>query len=51
LEGYRLSKMDANNILNKLNLPEKRFKSFFDKEMIKFSYCGLEGYVKREMDI
>lgn len=48
LENHKLSKNEINDIVNKLDLPERRYKSFFNKDMLSISYDGLEGYIKEE---
>jgi NAD-dependent SIR2 family protein deacetylase len=43
---------DANtitSIMNKLNLPAKRYKAFFGDESLKIHYYGIEGYLEQEM--
>jgi NAD-dependent SIR2 family protein deacetylase len=37
--------------INGLNLPEKRYKAFFGNEAIILYYCGIEEYLKQEMNI
>jgi len=48
LEKHKLSKENINAIIERLNLPEKRYKCFFNKDMINIFYFGLEGYIKKE---
>lgn len=36
---------DSEQILPKLNLPVKRYVSFFGKDMVDFYYCGMEEYI------
>jgi hypothetical protein len=49
LEKYNITSDETNYIVNRLNLPERRYNAFFNKDMINFSYNGLEGYIKKEM--
>ena len=50
LEKHKLSEKEIHIIIDKLNLPEKRYKSFFNKDMISISYYGLEGYISKESE-
>lgn len=36
----------SEQIIAKLNLPEKRYISFFGKDIVEFNYCGMEKYLQ-----
>lgn len=40
----QIKNKNVNDIINKLNLPEKRYSSFFNQNNIKFNYGGIEDY-------
>jgi uncharacterized protein YbaR (Trm112 family) len=48
LENHKVPKNEINIVVDKLNLPERRYKSFFNKDNISISYFGLEGYIKKQ---
>ncbi|MCL2410115.1 MAG: hypothetical protein FWC97_00590 [Treponema sp.] len=48
LVSKKLSNDEIEKIINKLDLPEKRYHSFFNKDKISISYFGIEGYIKGE---
>jgi hypothetical protein len=49
LEKYNLNTNEKNIIIDRLNLPEKRYKAFFGNKVIKLYYNGIENYIKQEM--
>jgi NAD-dependent SIR2 family protein deacetylase len=48
LEAYKVSQNEINLVVDKLNLPERRYKSFFNKDKINIYYFGLEGYIEKQ---
>jgi Mor family transcriptional regulator len=50
LKKHKLSKENIDAIIERLNLPEKRYKSFFNKDMINIFYYGLDGYIEKETE-
>ena len=51
LDKYNIDTDNKNELLDRLYLPEKRYKAFFGNKTIKFHYNGIEGYIKQEMII
>jgi NAD-dependent SIR2 family protein deacetylase len=51
LEKYKFDTNDKNTFIERLNLPEKRYMSFFGNKEIKLHYNGIEGYIQKEMKI
>jgi len=50
-EKYKFKTNDKNALIERLNLPEKRYNSFFGNKEINLHYNGIEGYIQQEMKI
>ena len=49
LENHKFSSNDKHALLERLNLPERRYNAFFGNKVITFHYNGIEGYIQQEM--
>jgi hypothetical protein len=49
LEKNGFNSNDKYALLERLNLPEKRYNAFFGNKTIAFHYNGIEGYIQQEM--
>lgn len=45
------SENEMNSIVDEMDFPEKRYKSFFGSNNLEFDYSGFEGYVKKQMEV
>jgi NAD-dependent SIR2 family protein deacetylase len=48
MKNHLFSADEVDKFVEKLNLPEKRYKAFFGNESIKLHYCGLKEYIQME---
>ncbi|HCC52822.1 MAG TPA: hypothetical protein DEQ30_12860 [Porphyromonadaceae bacterium] len=51
MDNHHFDINDQNSFFDRLNLPEKRYKTFFGNEAVTLYYNGLEGYIQQEMQI
>jgi NAD-dependent SIR2 family protein deacetylase len=50
LEKHKFNTNDKHALLERLNLPERRYNAFFGDKAIIFHYDGIEGYIQQEME-